>query len=40
MIDSWSTSLATALKAKIPPERMINFMSILQLKQWVKSVRR
>jgi len=31
--------LAAALKAKIPAERIINFMSILQLKQWVASLR-
>jgi histidinol phosphatase-like PHP family hydrolase len=31
--------LAAALKAKIPAERIVNFMSILQLKQWVASVR-
>ncbi len=32
--------LAAALKAKIPAERIINFMSILQLKDWVAAVRR
>jgi len=32
--------LAAALKAKIPVERIINFMSISQLKQWVASLRR
>src|SRR5205085_5159910 len=32
--------LAAALKAKIPAERIINFMSISQLKQWVASLRR
>jgi putative hydrolase len=32
--------LAAALKAKIPAERIINFMSIPQLKAWVASVRR
>jgi histidinol phosphatase-like PHP family hydrolase len=32
--------LAAALKARIPPERIVNFMSILQFKQWVKNVRR
>jgi len=31
--------LAAALRAKIPRERIVNFMSILQLKQWVASVR-
>ena len=31
--------LAAALKAKIPSERIINFMSLLQLKQWVANVR-
>ena len=31
--------LAAALKAKIPAERIVNFMPILQLKQWVASVR-
>ncbi|MFN2542179.1 MAG: PHP domain-containing protein [Chthoniobacterales bacterium] len=31
--------LAAALKAKIPAERIINFMSIQQLKQWVANVR-
>jgi histidinol phosphatase-like PHP family hydrolase len=31
--------LAAALKAKIPADRIVNFMSILQLKQWVASVR-
>src|SRR5204863_8520679 len=32
--------LAAGLKAKIPAERIINFMSILKLKQWVASLRR
>jgi putative hydrolase len=32
--------LAAALKAKIPAERIINFMSLPQLKAWVASVRR
>ena len=31
--------LGASLKAKIPAERIINFMSILQLKQWVARVR-
>jgi histidinol phosphatase-like PHP family hydrolase len=31
--------LAAALKAKIAADRIVNFMSILQLKQWVASVR-
>jgi len=31
--------LATALKAKIPAERIVNFMSLAALKQWVKRVR-
>ena len=31
--------LAAALKAKIPPDRLINFMSILELKRWVEKVR-
>jgi histidinol phosphatase-like PHP family hydrolase len=31
--------LAAALKAKIPPERIINFMPLPELKQWVKHVR-
>src|SRR5438128_5449169 len=31
--------LAAALKAKIPADRMVNFMSILQLKDWVAGVR-
>ena len=31
--------LAAALKAKIPAERIINFMSILQLREWVGRVR-
>jgi histidinol phosphatase-like PHP family hydrolase len=31
--------LAAALKAKIPAERIVNFMSILQLKGWVKKLR-
>lgn len=31
--------LAAALKAKIPAERIVNFMSILQLKEWVARVR-
>jgi histidinol phosphatase-like PHP family hydrolase len=31
--------LAAALKAKIPAERIVNFMSILQLKRWVARVR-
>jgi histidinol phosphatase-like PHP family hydrolase len=31
--------LAAALAAKIPAERIVNFMSILQLKKWVASVR-
>ena len=32
--------LAAALKAKIPAERIINFMPLVQLKEWVSSVRR
>lgn len=32
--------LAAALKAKIPADRIINFMSILELKAWVSRVRR
>ena len=32
--------LAAALKAKIPAQRIINFMSIFQLKEWVAGVRR
>lgn len=32
--------LAAALKSKIPVERIINFMPLEQLKQWVKKVRR
>jgi histidinol phosphatase-like PHP family hydrolase len=31
--------LAAALKAKIPADRIINFMSILELKHWVAKVR-
>ena len=31
--------LAAALKAKIPAQRIINFMSILQLREWVGRVR-
>src|SRR5205085_632669 len=31
--------LAAALKAKIPADRIVNFMSILQLKQWIARVR-
>lgn len=31
--------LAAALKAKIPAERIVNFMSILQLKKWIARVR-
>jgi histidinol phosphatase-like PHP family hydrolase len=31
--------LAAALKAKIPADRIINFMSILELKRWVGRVR-
>ncbi len=31
--------LAAALKAKIPPERIINFMPLKELKKWVKNVR-
>jgi histidinol phosphatase-like PHP family hydrolase len=31
--------LAAALKAKIPAERIVNFMPLAQLKAWVKSVR-
>ena len=32
--------LAAALKAKIPAERIINFMPLAQLKRWVKELRR
>ena len=32
--------LAAALKAKIPAERIVNFMSVAQLKNWVAIVRR
>ena len=32
--------LAAALKARIPAERIVNFMSILGLKRWVENVRR
>jgi DNA polymerase (family 10) len=32
--------LAAALQAKIPPERMINFLSLAELRTWVKHVRR
>ncbi len=32
--------LAAALKAKISPDRIVNFMSILQLKAWVGKLRR
>jgi histidinol phosphatase-like PHP family hydrolase len=32
-------SLAAAAIAKIDPDRIINFMSAVQLKQWVRSVR-
>lgn len=31
--------LAAALKAKIPGERIVNFLPLPQLRQWVKSVR-
>jgi histidinol phosphatase-like PHP family hydrolase len=31
--------LAAALKAKIPPDRIVNFMSIPEVKRWVTSVR-
>jgi histidinol phosphatase-like PHP family hydrolase len=31
--------LAAALKAKIPPDRIVNFMPIPELKRWVTSVR-
>lgn len=31
--------LAAALKAKIPADRIVNFMSILELKRWVAKVR-
>jgi len=31
--------LAAALTAKIPAERLVNFMSILQLRDWVASIR-
>jgi histidinol phosphatase-like PHP family hydrolase len=33
-------SLAAACLAKIAPERIINFMPLSELKQWVASVRR
>jgi len=33
-------ALAAALLAKIPPERIVNFMSILELKSWAQEVRR
>ncbi|HET9417907.1 MAG TPA: hypothetical protein VFO30_01075, partial [Chthoniobacterales bacterium] len=38
-LDFIDLGLAAALTAKIPAERIVNFMSILQLKQWVASVR-
>jgi histidinol phosphatase-like PHP family hydrolase len=31
--------LAAGLKARIPPERIINFMSLAELKKWVRDVR-
>jgi histidinol phosphatase-like PHP family hydrolase len=31
--------LAAALRAKIPPERIVNFMPLVDLKNWIKSVR-
>jgi histidinol phosphatase-like PHP family hydrolase len=31
--------LAAALRARIPPDRILNFMPILELKAWAKSVR-
>ena len=31
--------LAAALRAKIPAERILNFMPILELKAWAKCVR-
>jgi histidinol phosphatase-like PHP family hydrolase len=31
--------LAAALKAKIPADRIVNFMSILELKRWVAKAR-
>jgi histidinol phosphatase-like PHP family hydrolase len=33
-------ALAAALAAKIPAERIINFMSVSELRGWVKQVRR
>ena len=33
-------ALAAALAAKIPPERIINFMSLAELRAWVEKVRR
>jgi len=32
--------LAAALKAKIPAERIINFMALSELKRWVARIRR
>jgi len=31
--------LATALQAKIPADRIVNFMSVLDLKSWAEAVR-
>ncbi len=32
--------LAAALKAKIPPERIVNFMPLAELRAWVAALRR
>jgi len=39
-LDFIELGLAAALQAKIPPERMINFLSLAELLTWVKHVRR
>jgi histidinol phosphatase-like PHP family hydrolase len=38
-LDFVDLGLAAALKAKISPERIINFMALRQLKIWARAVR-
>ncbi len=32
--------LAAALQAKLPPERVVNFMTLAEIRQWISGLRR
>ncbi len=32
--------LAAALQAKLPPERVVNFMKLSEIRQWISGLRR